>query len=829
MRFHNLILVLLVFCSGALLAKQGGHELEVLVVDSSHEPVAAATVTLSDGQNVITSEETTADGRVLFSHLAGADYFISVSKAGFQPIENNAVKLSGSDHSSAEIALLPKLQHKEQIDVQGTAATVDQSSSGSSVQTSAARELPSRPATVSDALPLIPGVVRSPQGGLNISGTGEHRSALVVNSADVTDPATGQFGSTVPIDSVETLNVYQTPFLAEYGRFTSGLVSVETRRGSDTWKYELNDPFPDFRIRNYHMRGIMDATPRLNLEGPLITGKLYFSEGLEYEIRKIPVITLPFPHNQQIKEGFNSFSQFDYILSASQLITATFHEAPQHLKSVNLNAFNPEATVPDASFHDETATLAHKLTLNSGDLFENSLSYTRFNAGVWSHGTEDLIVTPDGNLGNYFAQQQRISSRTSWLSTYSLRPFSKAGTHNFKIGSYIAPSSENADISERPFTILDSAGQLLEQVSFTGGSPIQRHDLEMAFFGQDHWLISPRLSVDFGVRAESQQLTETLRVAPRAGIAWTPSALAGTVIRAGIGLFYDRVPLNVFGFAQYPEQVVTTYNGLGQIMEGPITYLNVLGQVYTRVPFVFHDRVAGNFSPRSTNWSFQVEQRLTPVLKLRASYMQNESAGVVVLNPLTPEANSSLGEMLLSGNGRSRYHQVELTGRVRLEGDKQELFVSYVKSRAQGDLNDFSNYLGNFPAPIIRPNQFGNLPGDLPNRFLTWGLLHLPWRMQIAPIFEFRTGFPYLVTNAAQAYVGIPYQQRYPDFLSCDARLSKDFKINTKYSVRLSVSGYNLTNHFNPDWVYSNTDAPLYGTFFGQRHRRFMADFDVLF
>ena len=50
-------------------------------------------------------------------------------------------------------------------------------------------------------------------------------------SPTVTDPATGQFGLTVPIDSVESVNVNQTPFLAEFGRFTAGLVWVETRRG----------------------------------------------------------------------------------------------------------------------------------------------------------------------------------------------------------------------------------------------------------------------------------------------------------------------------------------------------------------------------------------------------------------------------------------------------------------------------------------------------------------------------------------------------------------------------------------------------------------------
>ena len=45
-------------------------------------------------------------------------------------------------------------------------------------------------------LPLVPGVVRSADGELKIDGTGEQRSALVVNQTDVTDPATGKFGQT---------------------------------------------------------------------------------------------------------------------------------------------------------------------------------------------------------------------------------------------------------------------------------------------------------------------------------------------------------------------------------------------------------------------------------------------------------------------------------------------------------------------------------------------------------------------------------------------------------------------------------------------------------
>ena len=53
--------------------------------------------------------------------------------------------------------------------------------------------------------------------------------------------------------------------------------------------------------------------------------------------------------------------------------------------------------------------------------------------------------------------------------------------------------------------------------------------------------------------------------------------------------------------------------------------------------------------------------------------------------------------------------------------------------------------------------------------------------------------------------------------------------MNPKYTVRLSVSSYNLTGHFNPEAVRSNTADVAFGYFFGQRVRRFTADFDVLF
>jgi hypothetical protein len=208
--------------------------------------------------------------------------------------------------------------------------------------------------------------------------------------------------------------------------------------------------------------------------------------------------------------------------------------------------------------------------------------------------------------------------------------------------------------------------------------------------------------------------------------------------------------------------------------------------------------------------------------------MQTQSSGLVILNQSAPDPATNTGVRLLSGDGTSRYAQFEATARVRID-DNRQLFFSYVRSHARGDLNDFANYLGSFPTPIIHINQIADLPGDLPNRFLLWGAVKLPAGFRIAPMFEYRTGFPYSATDALQHYVGVPNSNRFPNFLSLDARFSKDIKVNPKYSVRLSMSSYNLTDHFNPEAIHWNVADPAYGLFFGHRGRRFTADFDILF
>ena len=813
----------------AAMAFPEGAAIGVSVVDSSGHPVAGVELQLRLGHALVSHTQTDPQGHATFSALQPGRYEISAAKANFETARKPDLELAPNASISLELTLVPTITHRETVEVQGSASPIEQVAATPATLTAvAAKDLPSQPATVSDALPMIPGVVREPGGGLMISAAAEHRSAMIVNSADVTDPATGQFGLTVPIDSVETINVYQTPFLAEYGRFTAGLVSVETRRGGEKWKWELNDPLPEFFIHSYHLRGLRDATPRFNFEGPILPGKLYFSEGVDYEVRKTPVYTLPFPFNLKKQQGFNSFAQLDWVVSDHHLITATAHVAPQRLAFVNIDYFNPESTAPDASTHNYTGTLADRLTIFGG-LLETIFSVTRFDASVWSQGPADLVLTPTGNRGNYFAQQTREASRFAGGSTFSPKPIHHLGTHNLKIGADFADSNEDGSVSKHPIDILDPTGQLIENIAFTPGLPFEISDFGYALFAHDHWVITSRLAVDLGMRAESQELTESFRLAPRVGLSWSPFPGATTIVHAGFGWFYDRVPLDIYGFASYPREILTYYDPNGAVSAGPFLFKNTLGEVFRHQKLIFQGPTPGNFSPQSNIWSVQVDQPVVRNLKLRIGYTQNDADGLVTVSTEGPDLATNTGGYLLSGTGSARYRQVEATARYQLKGESSQLCFSYVYSRARGDLNDFNNYLSSFPAPIIRSNQVANLPASLPHRFLAWGVVRLPAAFRIAPVVEYRSGFPYSAINVLQDYAGIPNSNRFPHFFSLDSRVSKDIRVNPKYSVRLSLSSFNLTNHFNPEAVHTNIADLSFGYFFGHRGRRFTADFDFLF
>src|SRR5260370_5834372 len=416
MRPHNLAIAMIVLVASSVLAPAqtcAPGELRVFVMDSQQGTAFDAQARIGPENDPLDERPTGTQGFVDFKNVPCGVVTVTASKEGFQAAVKVAQMASGA---KVEITLIlnPKMQ-RASVDVTETAPPVEQSASvASELRPTEVKTLPTNPATVSDTLPLVPGVVRTPDGALKIDGTGEQRSGLVVNQTDVTDPATGKFSQTIPMDSIETINVLNTPCLAQSGRFTSAVIAVETRRGGEKWHAELNDPLPAFRIRSYHMRGIRNETPRGVLGGPLIHQRLYINTALQLFYQKEPSLTLPFPRNESKIQLLNSFTQIDFIISPKQISTPTVHLSPQHTNFLRPEYFNPQPVTPSYAQQNYIGTAADHYGLFGG-ILDSSVSFQRFDAAIGAQGTAEMFLTPLGNRGNYFGRQTRSATRTSRL------------------------------------------------------------------------------------------------------------------------------------------------------------------------------------------------------------------------------------------------------------------------------------------------------------------------------------------------------------------------------------------------------------------------------
>ncbi|HEY6406459.1 MAG TPA: hypothetical protein VIY29_03215 [Ktedonobacteraceae bacterium] len=796
------------------MSKEGQPLPSVIVEGSSRAGIVCRTITDNQGRGILRGCSDDSTTLHISAHLQG---YIAA-----------ATDINTKNDTNLEIALTPETDIQQSVTVQSTpqSPVAESSSSETKLPVVAATSSPLRPNTVVDALPLVPGVIRTPDGRVQISGLDEEHSSLLINSVNVNNPATGDFGLSVPIDAVDLLKVMQSPYLAQYGSFTAGVVSAETRRGGDKWEYSLNDPLPDWRIRSGHLEGVRDASPRLNLSGPLIKNRLYFVEGFEYLLYKAEVRTLPFPVNETRSNAVNSFTQVDAVLDSRNTITATLHFAPHSLEYANLNYFDPQPVTPNADYQEDTGTVTHRFALRNG-LLTSTFAGTRVATTVEGQSQGVMVLSPVGNSGNYFGQQSREATRFQWLETWSPGIVQWHGQHAFQIGGVLAHAENEGTVTAHDVSIVNTNGQLLRTISFAGSDSFSLSDIEPAVYAQDHWVVNKHLAMDAGIRFETKSLTNTSRFAPRGGLTWSPSGDSSTIIRGGLGIFYDSIPLETYAFSSYPQQIVTTYDGSGHVTDGPREFLNLISQSPSRSPFIHQQSRNGNFAPYSIAWNIEGERIVNQYFSLRLRYLH---AGGHNQLTLSPQINGSKSALVLAGDGELQTQQFEVTSRLGANKERQ-FFFSYVRQFAAGDITDASTYLGDFPFPVVRSQITARTTGEIPNRFLLWGTTNLPWRMHLWPRIEYRNGFTWQPVDQFQNYISraSAAQPRYPAYFTADLRVGKDFTVASKHAVRISLTIRNLTDHNNPLQVHNNSYDRLYGSFFGNYGRHVLADFDFLF
>jgi len=754
------------------------------------------------------STVTNEQGEYQFADVAAGIYTLQIDLSGFKQ-QTKTVTLQKDSTAVENINLeIEGLTADVTVVTDGEGLNTTPSGESVSFKQDKLQKVPLVNEQFQDAIPLVPGVVRGPDGLLNLKGARASQSGFLVNSASVTDPVTGESAINLPLEAVQSVEVVSNPYAAEYGQFTGAVTTVQTKSGSDKFNVEVESFFPRPRRRAGSFVGIGAFTPRVTFSGPLIKDKLKFMQSFEYRFVRTPVKDLPQLKRDTGLESFDSVSQLDLDINDRNHLSTTFSLFPQKLRFVNLNTFNPQEVTPNFKQRGFLWAINDRMVLNGKSVLESSFSIKQFDADVFpSSGTAPMNFAPNVNSGNFFNQQARRSKRYQALEVYSFTPPKFAGEHFMKIGggiNYITFDGRNTSNTVR---ILRADGTRSQELNFVGSGHLSRNQTQFLVYFQDSWSVNRRLKIEYGMRYDRNNVTSENNLAPRVSFAFLPLLDGRTVVRGGIGLFYDDVDMNVATFTQLQERVLTHFGPDGQ---------EIIGVPQLQHPALLDSKLR---TPCSVNWNIQLDREWIKNLFVRIGYQQRQGRREFVLNP-TSEAteSSSNGQSILalSNTGSSRYRELEVTARYKVR-ERDEFIASYVRSSAIGDLNDFNSYFGNFENPIIRANERSRLPFDAPNRFLFRGEFHTRYGLTWTPVFEVRNGFPFSIIDEDRNFVGPRNRAgRFPTFVSLDMQVMKTVSLFgpfKKYQAHLGLKVFNVTNHFNPRDFQNNLASDSFGGF----------------
>src|SRR5277367_5922511 len=515
-------------------------------------------------------------GRYEFKNLKPGPYTVSITQAGFKSVTKQVSVATGQaavqDITLELETVSEKVEVKEQNQVISTESV---SNPDATVTHTEMIALPTQQEKIRELLPITPGVIRTMDGKLSFKGADENQSLFLVNSAQLADPVTGSFSIPVPTDVVQSFAVYKTPYDASLGSFSGGLTTIDTKSPADGFDFNLTKLGLTVLGKNGHLAGLGGADPSILFDVPLIAHKLLLSEAFEYEMKKTTVEGLPWPNDISKRQGFNSYSTLEAILSANHLLTLTVNAFPLRTDHIDISALIPQPASNSLNQNGVAIALSDHYEFASHASLSTVGQYTRFDSNAHGYGPEDMLITPQGYDENYFNTWSRRGKEFQFLSTYEFSKKEWHGSHEIRVGVDIDWRSFFGTTESHPIQILRGDNSLAETVNFSSVPAQTPSDSIFAEFVQDHWLLNSHMSADLGFRLSTETTGRPAGAAPRVGLAYAPGKDEKTVIRAGAGLFYGVLPLLAADWGANPARTITQFNTSGLPIGPPITYTNV--------------------------------------------------------------------------------------------------------------------------------------------------------------------------------------------------------------------------------------------------------------
>ena len=760
-----------------------------IVADEFGQPMAGVQLRLIQPDGAPISQTVTDDaGRFSFSNLSSGAYRIVAEKPGFFVVERN---VSLSSAIVADVVLSRKPVLEDSVSISARPDGIELKDARPSLRETITNEqldlLPTgNSRNFLNALPLSSSIVRDREGRLHVRGAGSQSIQYVVDGVNVTDPVTGNLRGVISSESIESVDIVASGYAPEFGRSSGGLVRVETALIPDKWRFTATDIVPNYSFRQ---RAIAELAPRVTALGPVGATRLSLMYTLSGEYRNSFNEDLPRGENAEGRVAADHLIKARYVFSDLHLASATVLLNQRRLTHMGLTSQSPIETTTNTTSHDYTAGVRDRLFFDQNTLLESALQFSITRQDTRAMGAGLFRIWPNRRRGNNNVDEKRDSRRLQWNENLSWSVRTGGFVHRLKTGTELTSAVYRPDFSIRPIEFYRRDETLLRRTWYDGGRFAPSLMRETGFFVQDTVSVRPDLTLTYGLRTDWDSITREYNPAPRLGFAWYPGRTRRTRISGGIGYFYDRLLLTHLIQDQFPRRIESVFSDDGSRAVATYTVQRMPPQHLQ--------------TPLSRNWEFGVEREIFPDSILRASYLKRSGRRELrQIDTAPPPLRDREVWLAMTNTGMSDYKSFDIS--TENSWKNVRLSLSYTWSRALQSLQ-----IDPFALNLYE-NVYEVAPADwdAPHRLTGWAMFPFFKQSRAGFVVEARSGFPFSIRDDFTSIVGNRNSYRFPAYFNLGLSLEREVPFTRKYRLGVRLSAFNLTNHFNPNFVDSNLTSP---------------------
>lgn len=778
----------------------------------------------------------------------GISYEVSIEADGFRPFIKSSVSPASGEAVTLNAALeINVLREAVNITDEASAVVNNAPEISQAVDARRANELPSNGRNVNRFALLDPHVRNT--GGLGGDGSTSARLSINANSFRQTfyklDGNTNYDSinanapqQQVSLSAVQEFKVLTNQYSAEYGGSSAGIISTVTRAGTEDFHgqgffylrpsgLQAAPPVSTVRVPNRFMQ--MGGA----LGGPLFTNRATFF--LSYEAtRQERGAFVQSPARKIFTGRFRNqlgLVRADYRFNDSHTLSLRLNGNMETNNNSNdrVSGFTQPSAAQTARSQAVGFQLTDRTVWGTSTLNEARFSYTNWIPSATAAVQPQVTIT----IPNFSTEG---NSNYSWVRAQSWQfadqlAFERRG-HDLKVGfdytrqkirdySVTSFGEYRLGVGERV------VGPKTEYTQTFGVGDIRYGQTIASAFIQDNWRATRRLTLNLGLRYDYQSITDDRNnLAPRVGFAFDVAGDGKWIVRGGAGLFYDQYYMYITRrfLLQGVDSPTATYRFKYGEAGFPV-FPNSLtappaGASEVKRDFIYlpGERLLNPYSMQFSlgvqrqlfdGWTFTADALHSRTLKLMRVNDINAITPTRSTRPFASFAGVPVNKIAVIENSSSSNYDALDLGLIKRLSNRFQFEAHYVYSSALNYFMFFGEPDTGIPANFGLSDQLERGPSDFyqRHRFVTHGILELPFKSQLSFVATIASGLPVNPltgedTNNDGYRVDRPAgfarnSFRTPMQATFDASFAKRIALREGVQLELRAEAFNIFNRSN--------------------------------